>query len=289
VKIQGWKQEGRTKSSVAVSFAIHVALFAALATITFHYPIADFFSRPVPPEAVPVKYVKLAPKRADQPVTRSGGQIKPANPLPPLTETPVGLPAPAAMTNNAPASSGNALGAGGSNAPTNAVDQGIGFGLRPGVPDGRLATNPLQLPHAPETQGQMAERALSAIYGEYLDSARAQLAHRGRDPGDWSFGGKDGDRWGWDKDGIHIMGVSIPNAVLAALQLNMGPTGRNMNALTEARTDAFIRSDIAMHSGLMTEDEFRSAVKRIRDRVDRERQEKMAKQKEKKAPPCCSQ
>jgi hypothetical protein len=39
----------------------------------------------------------------------------------------------------------------------------------------------------------------------------------------------------------------------------------------------------------MSEDEFKSAVKRVRERVDRERRERMekAKEKEKKAPPCC--
>jgi hypothetical protein len=290
VKIQGWKQDGRSKSSVAVSVAVHVLLFAALATITFHYPIAEFFSKPVPPEAVPVRYVALKPKPAAQPPSRSAAPVRAANPLPPLNQIPAGLPSPATATTTAPVTTGSAIGTGGSTAPTSAVDQGIGFGLRPGVPDGRLATNPLQVPRAPETEGQKNERILSSIYNEYLDSARAQMAHKGRDPGDWSWGGKDGDRWGWDKDGIHIMGVSIPNAVLAALQLNMGPSGRNMNAITDARTESFIRSDIAAHSGLMTEDEFRSAVKRIRDRVDKERSERMAKQKEKKKePPCCTQ
>jgi hypothetical protein len=287
VKIQGWKQEGRAKSSVAVSVAVHVFLLAGLATITFHYPIADFFSKPEPTQAVPVRYIKLAPKPAAQTPSRSAAPVAPSNPLPRVTQVPAGLPLPSAMTNNAPAPSGAALGAGGSNSPTNAVDQGIGYGLRPGIPDGRLATNPLQLPRAPETEGQKAERALAAIYGQYLDSARAEMSRKGRDPGDWSWGGKDGDRWGWDKDGIHIGGVSIPNAVLAALPLSVGPTGRNMNALTEARTESFIRSDIAMHANLMTEDEFKSAVRRIRERVDKERNEK--KKKEPNNPPCCSQ
>jgi hypothetical protein len=40
----------------------------------------------------------------------------------------------------------------------------------------------------------------------------------------------------------------------------------------------------------MTQDEFKAAVRRVRDRVDRERRERMekAKEREKKLPPCCS-
>src|SRR5207244_9310333 len=134
------------------------------------------------------------------------------------------------------------------------------------IPDSRIALNPMDAGHLPRTDAQKADSALSAIYDMYVDSVKAALAHRGRDPGDWSWGGKDGDKWGWDQRGIHIGGITIPNAVLAALPLNIGLQGRNMNALTEGRADAYMRSDIQMHANIMSEDDFRSAVKRIRDR-----------------------
>ena len=68
----------------------------------------------------------------------------------------------------------------------------------------------------------------------YVDSVRASQAHRGRDPGDWSWGGTNGDRWGWDQGGIHIGGITIPNAVLAALQIL---SARNPRIYAHLRTE----------------------------------------------------
>lgn len=275
----------RSKSSIAISAAIHVIAGAALMSITFHYPIEDLFDRPDPPKAIPVHYVPLAPRAASAPAAGAPATPRRATPptvIPNVGNVPAGAPAPVAPTS--PAQS--AIGAGGTGAPSGR-DPGIGFGVRPGIPDGRLATSPLSVPAQPETEGQKAERALSAIYGQYLDSARAALANPKRAPGDWSWGGKDGEKWGWDANGIHVGGITIPNVVLAALPLNMGPTGSNMNGLLEARADAYMRSDIKSHAGLMSEDEFRAAVKRVRERVDRERRERMEKEKARKAPPCC--
>lgn len=277
----------KSKSSIAVSVAIHLVAAASLMTITFHYPIEELFRRPEPMKAIPVRYVRVAPRGQAPAVTPSATptarRAAPPVIVPKAGNIPVGIPAPVAPT----APTEVAIGAGGTGA-ASGRDPGIGFGLRPGVPDGRLATNPMSIARAPETDGQRAERALSAIYGQYLDSARAALANPQRAPGDWSWGGKDGDKWGWDAKGIHVAGVTIPNVVLAALPLDMGPGGRNMNAITDARTESFIRGDIKSHAGLMTEDEFRAAVRRVRERVDRERRERMEKEKERrKAPPCC--
>jgi hypothetical protein len=279
---------GRSKSSVAISVAVHVLAGAALMSITFHYPIEELFTRPDRPTAIPVRYIPLTPRATASPAAGAPAtptrRATPISVVPDAGSIPVGSPAPVAPT--APAAA--AIGAGGTGAPSGR-DPGIGFGIRPGIPDGRLA-NPMSIAAAPETEGQKAERALSAIYGQYLDSARAAMANRGREAGDWSWGGKDGEKWGWDKNGIHVGGITIPNVVLAALPLNIGPTGHNMNGLLEARADAYMRSDIQSHAGLMSEDEFRAAVKRVRERVDRERRERMEKANAKKTkePPCCS-
>jgi len=106
-----------------------------------------------------------------------------------------------------------------------------------------------------------------------------------RKPGDWSWGGKDGDKWGWDERGIHVAGVTIPNIILAALPMNVAP---KMSPV-DMRAMDFVRSDIQSHAGLMTQDEFKAAVRRVRERVDRERRERMEKEAErqKKEPPCC--
>jgi hypothetical protein len=279
-----WGREQKSKSSIAISIAIHVVVFAALATITFHYAPARF-PRPEPVDAVAVRYIPLKPRAESGAPRRAPARAAPAPAsLPAVASIPATIPTPAAPLSPAT----TAIGAGGSTAVTSR-DPGIGLGIRPGIPDGRLATNPGSLARAPETEGQQAERALAAIYGQYLDSARAQMSRDSatRKPGDWSWGGKDGAKWGWDDKGIHVGGITIPNIVLAALPMNVGPS----MSPVDVRARDFVRSDIQVHAGLMTQDEFKAAVRRVRDRVDRERRERMekAKEREKKTPVCCGE
>ena len=283
---------GRRNSSarsIALSVAIHVVVFAGLLSITFRYPLADILNKREPVQAVPVRYIALKPPATQTPsgAPRTARVRTPplVDGVPSLSSIPVGIPAPAAA---AVAPTETAIGAGGNTA-ASGRDPGYGFGIRPGIPDGRLATSPNAVTRAPETEGQKAERALASIYREYLDSARAAMTRDSlqRKPGDWSWGGKDGDKWGWDKNGIHVGGVTIPNVVLAALPIPVTGGTEPVNA----RAREFIRADLDYHARLMSEDEFRAAVRRVRDRVDRERRERMEKNKEKdkaKNPPCCS-
>jgi hypothetical protein len=272
-----WDREKKSKSSVAISVAIHVVVISALATITFHYPLAGIFTKAEAPTQVPVRYVALKPRApAGAPQKTTARATPPAPAMPTVTSIPVGVPAPAAPVSPAPVAT--AIGAAGS---TGVAGNDPGFGLRPGIPDGRLATSPAATPRLPETEGQKAERVLSAIYQEYLDSVRAQT--NGRKPGDLSFGGKDGDRWGWDENGIHVGGVTIPNIVLAALPIPITPGTEPI----AARTRDYIRNDIDAHARVMSQDEFKAAVRRVRERVDRERRERMEKAGKKKDPPCC--
>jgi hypothetical protein len=276
VKATLWER-GKSKSSVAISVAIHVVVIAALATITFHNPHTGIFDKPEPIKAVPVRYVTLRPHGTG--AAPKSARAAPSVSIPNAVSIPVGIPAPARVP-AAPAPSGIAIGGGGSTGIAGR-DPGIGIGIRPGIPDGRLATNPMSVPVQPLTEGQKAERALSAIYQQYLDSARAEMNNPKRAPGDWSWGGKDGDKWGWDANGIHVGGITIPNVVLAALPLNMGPT----MSPVDARRESFIRQDIQLHANMMSEDEFKAAVRRVRERVDRERRERMEKEAKKKNPP----
>jgi hypothetical protein len=277
-----WERRGKSKSSIAVSVAIHVVAIAALATITFHYPLAGLFDKPEPLKSVPVRYVALRPRSTGAAPKSLARAARPMS-IPSPTSFPVGVPAPATAA-SASAPSASAIGAGGTTGAAGR-DPGIGIGIRPGIPDGRLATNPMTVPAQPMTEGQKAERALAAIYQEYLDSARADMNNPKRAPGDWSWGGKDGDKWGWDANGIHVGGITIPNVILAALPLNMAPT----TSPVDVRTQNYIRQDIQMHAAVMSEDEFKQAVRRVRERVDRERRERMEKQQKKKEkdPPCC--
>jgi hypothetical protein len=285
VKARLLERRNKSKSSIAISLAIHVVMFAGLLSITFRYPLGDIFTRREPVEAISVRYIPLKPRapQAQSGATRAprARATAPVSVMPSVSSIPVGIPAPAAAVSP----STSAIGAGGE-AARSGRDPGLGLGIRPGIPDGRLATSPGAVPRAPETEGQKAERALSAIYQEYVVATRAEMARDSaqRKPGDWSWGGKEGDKWGWDKNGIHVGGITIPNIVLAALPIPVTSNTEPVNM----RAREFMRSDIQMHANAMSEDEFRAAVRRIRERVDRERRERMEKSKERpKAPPCC--
>jgi hypothetical protein len=264
--------ERRSKTSVAISVAIHVVIIAALAAITFRVPLEGLFQHQPPTPDQTIRYIRIAPepRRASggsggattSPVRRTASTV----PLAP-SSIPMGIPKPTpptAIIGTTPGSPGH-------------VDPvpSLGRGVQPGIPDSRIAMDPMAVGRVPKSEAQRADSALSAIYDLYIDSVRFAQAHPGRAPGDWTWGGKDGPKWGWDPQGIHIGGITIPNAVLAALPLNIGPTG-NMNALTDMRAENYMRADIQLHANAMSEDEFRAAVNRIRARVDRERQERMA-------------
>ena len=98
------------------------------------------------------------------------------------------------------------------------------------------------------------------------------IANGQRKPGDWTIKGK-GGTWGWDPQGnIHLGKFTIPGALLALLPLNM----QNPMSPIEQRSVAWIRQDILYNAQRnITEDEFRASVKRIRERKEKERRQKM--------------
>jgi hypothetical protein len=274
--------ERKSKTSIAISVAVHVVVIAALAAITFRVPLEGLFQHQPPTPDQTIRYIRIAP---EQPRVSGGTSAATASPARTTAATttpfaprsiPVGIPKPvppAVIVGTAPGSPGH-------------VDPvpSLGRGVQPGIPDTRIAMDPMAVGHLPKTDAQRADSALSAIYTEYLDSVRVAQAHPGRAPGDWTWAGKDGSKWGWDPQGIHIGGITIPNAVLAALPLNIGPTG-NMNSLTDGRNQDYMRSAIQFNANAMSEDDFRAAVNRIRERVDRERQERLAARRRDTLPP----
>lgn len=275
MKIRLYRAEKKSRTSIAISIAVHVVVIAALATITFKIP-EIFYPAPVPIEPVTIRYVPVKPAPSAPAQAGGGGAQRSRRQLETTVLAPTSIPAappvaaPPAAVPSTDVKVGNA---------NRRADGGAGVGVTVGIPDSRIALDPGNVGRLPLSAAQRADSALSAIYEQYLDSVRVLQANPGRAPGDWSWGGKNGDKWGWDQNGIHIGGITIPNAVLAALPLNMGPSGSNMNAVTEQRTNSYIEQDIARHANAMTKDEFNDRVHAIRERMDRERQEKLAKQR----------
>ena len=124
----------------------------------------------------------------------------------------------------------------------------------------------------PKTHGQRVDSAVHAIIFAYNDSVAKAAALAGRKPGDWTFE-RDGKKWGIDGNKIYLGKFSIPSAVLAALPLHIqGNPGETIaDRLVTTRRDDLLEHAESQYQNL----EFKDAVKRIRERKDRERREKM--------------
>ncbi len=268
----GWYRiRGRSRSSLLVSLGIHVAVVAGLINVVFRYDISsvgvvDNRGRAA---AEQVRYVRVAPEpdaggpgATSQPALGPTATVRLRSPR----GVPVGVPKPSSVA--AAAAPGVEDRAGGAGRGTDVTPA---TGVQPSYTDPRLWPQPGPFTPVPKTAAQRADSAVKAAFGLFTDSMATAEANKGRAPGDWTRTDKNGRKWGWDQSGIHLGKVKIPQAVLALLPLNVqaNPT---FNDPVTAREAAFRRADIQYHANRsVSEDEFRRAVKRIRERKDRER------------------
>jgi hypothetical protein len=265
------------KGSIAVSVAVHAVVIVLIASITFSYQFAS--DKKDGPVAERVQYVVPSPKAAEvgngsqekQPVRKKAAA--PARLLPPET-TPTALPPIPPPNVSVGAISGTGSGKGG--APV-----GAATGIEPAMPDPRIELRPNGL-HIPLSQGERNDSAVKAIYVAYREAELASEANRGRSPRDWTME-HNGQKYGLDSQYIYLGKFKLPSAILAALPLNFA--GVDGNRIIQARNASWIQNDIYTHSQGLSEDDFRAAVKRIRERVDRERKEAEEKDKAKAATP----
>lgn len=280
----------RIDGSVAASIAIHiVAGVFLLWVLSIPYPFREFLQRTrlrVPPEQI--SFIAI-PNRGDTTSGRSGGDglperpnapPTPARPLVAPSSTPSSVPAPPdAPRREDIGGSGPLVGRGG---PVR--------GIVPSYSDPRVWTDP----NAPVL-------ALPRSLSEQLDSMLVTGTQRVRDsivlasgqrkPGDWTWT-KDGKKYGWDAAGIHLGGITIPRELLAvAGALAKVDAASNPQVADRARTIRAMTQDINYNAPrAMNAEEFRTAVKRIRERKERERREareaseKKAKEQKSAAP-----
>jgi hypothetical protein len=248
-----------------VSIALHVVVFAIIAHAITVPGGLERWLRNAPDQSVPAERIGfLALPRDAEPVAgRSGGDDRPvvpdAPPPAPIvapTEVPVGIPpAPDEPARAEPGGAGPVVGRGG---PT----QGI-------VP---RYDSPLWAPVAPEviaprsSAEEIREGIAARVWAQNDSIRRAQPT--GRAPGDWTVG--EGDKkYGIDQRKIYLGPVEIPTAVLALLPIN---AQANPQSLDRNRALDLQRADIANHAQrAVTEEEFKEAIKRIRERKERER------------------
>ena len=250
----------------AFSIAAHVLLIAALAQIVFKYPLGQLMGI-TPEEVKPERLQYIALPAA--PTENSGGGGAPSRraSAPAALEAPVAVPdavpAPSADTTRAQAAGGTGTGVG--------VDgSGYATGLVPRAPDPRITLQPGGMVRTPRTVAEDVDSIVDLAIGIYVDSLAT--AAKQRKPGDWTIAGKDGDKWGVDQNNIYLGKYKIPSALLALLPLNKAGGGSPI----EARSTAYIRRDIMENAQRsISEDEFRAAVKRIRERKEREKRERL--------------
>lgn len=249
-----------------VSIAIHIVVIAILGQIAFTYPLGQLLGIPKPERVrEKLQYItieKPATAHSGTPSTTQRGGAPAALPTPSVT--PTTLP-PITPPDSAVARAAGATGTG-----FDADGSGLATGLVPRQPDSRIALTPDAIAHTPRSVAEDIDSIVSIAIGLVNDSIA--VAARQRKPGDWTVKDKDGRVWGWDTQGnIRLGRFFIPGALLALLPLNM----QSPVSPIEARTAMWIRRDIwdgAQRS--ISEDEFRDAVKRIRERKDRERRQK---------------
>ncbi|HEX5973069.1 MAG TPA: hypothetical protein VFY85_14145 [Gemmatimonadaceae bacterium] len=260
----------RPSGSLLLSVAVHAVIAVVLLNMAFHYDIISLPRSNAPePTVERITYVRVAPIAGGGAVggASTGEPAKAERPntglvAPPSVPTSVAAPQPAAGT---PGGVAGGTGSGGGVGPTT--------GIVPGVADPRLSVDPRQWYPVPKTQAQRTDSAIQAIIFAYNDSVAK--ASGGRKPGDWTFE-KGGGKWGVDGSKIYLGKFAIPSAVLAALPLRIqGNPGERLNdRLVGTRA-----GEVAEHAASQYHDlEFKDAVKRIRERKDRERQERLAAQ-----------
>jgi hypothetical protein len=260
-----------------LSIVVHVAVAFAILNAAFHYDFSKVLAPPTnAPKLERVTYFNLPPQggvTGGADTTNAPARAKkPARGLVAPKTTPTTLP-PVPVTGGQP---GGVEGGRG-----RAAEAGVTTGIVPAEPDPRLSRDPHEFFPAPKTHAERVDSAVRASIYAYNDSVAKARAGAGRAPGDWTYEGKNGQKWGIDGNKIYLGKFAIPSAVLAALPIRIqGNPGETIadRLVTTRRADLLLHAESQAH-----DDEFKSAVKRIRERKDKERQEKKAAETDKPA------
>ncbi|MGI8498584.1 MAG: hypothetical protein ACR2OG_13490 [Gemmatimonadaceae bacterium] len=257
---------GRSRTRVVpllVSVAAHLLIGAALVHVLgLPYPFRELLERRKG-EALPVERISFVsvPSRAQDSPGRSGGDGRPLparpvreSPIAAPTEIPTGLPRVSPTPPPEPPSgAGPVVGQG-----------GVARGIVPSFSDPRL-WNSGGYVAAPKTDAERLDSSLTARVHARLDSLMSVAQ---RDPHDWTM--KRGDKkYGMDANNIYIGDAKIPTAILALL-----PLGKYQgNPIQQDRQRQYDRNSaliVQQATRSLNEDEFREAVKRIRERKEKE-------------------
>jgi hypothetical protein len=276
------REKQRASRAVLIAVGIHLVVGVVLVQVlTFGHGIPSWLRFGAGEQPLEERLTYVAPRvppkpvaQVKRPTTKRATTTRPTVTMP-VTSGPEVVSAPSAPRDTG---SGAAVGQG----------DGIGTGdpnvrgIRPGYFDGRVWRDPVVVGNAGGGGGGDRADNLDSIMGfmltqaaDSLDSLNRAQGRTGRKPGDWTKTGKNGEKWGWDSQGIRLGKVMIPNALLALLPLNAGTAGRmsgNMTQMDAERRLAASRTDIMrMSERGMGEADFRKIVNELRDRREKER------------------
>lgn len=263
------RDSARSPGSVVVSVALHVVLVLLLVQLTV-VPVdwIGLLMRVEPPPVERIGFLQLPKGETPPGAPRRGGNnrsltVRPPAPylvpIPPV-EVPSTLPAiPRRQIEASPdGGTGPLVGGGGDTR-----------GVRPAYGDSRLWAPSAPLVTAPLSGTARLDSAIAPIFRELADSMRAAAA-AGRDPNDWTFK-IGGQKYGIDQRFIRLGPLSIPTAALAFLPLNVQA---NPMAVEHDRRLAQMRTEIMEQEQRASRDEdFQKAVKALRERKEKEREE----------------
>ncbi|MEO8624039.1 MAG: hypothetical protein ABI625_23370 [bacterium] len=270
----------REPAPLLLSIAIHVGVAFAILNAAFHYDFSSLSAphAPSPPPPEKIAYFSVAPPGGAPGARDSLGPAakatQPSRGLVAPVRVPDAIAPPAPPTAGTPGGVVGGRGRGGEVTATT--------GIVPGDPDPRLSNDPHEFFPAPKTHAERVDSAVRASIYAYNDSVAKARALAGKAPGDWTYEGKNGQKWGIDGNKIYLGKFAIPSAVLAALPLRIqGNPGETISdrLVTSRRADLLLHADAAFH-----DDEFKTAVKRIRERKDKERAEKKSADENKPLP-----
>ena len=259
-------RERRFDGSLLVSIALHIVVGAALILIlSIPNPIQQWLTMQhgEPPKVEHITYI-AAPSAAST-KGQSGGDNIPvrgktrARPLVAPTTIPTAVP-PVPVSTEPPSGSGPVVGAG-----------GPGEGVSPSYGDPRVWAPTGPIYYAPKSQAERLDSAISVRVFAHNDSMA--LYNSGKKPGDWTFE-KNGEKYGMDSQKIYLGKLALPTALLALLPLNVqgNPARYQNDRMKESqRQEIFLNAQRAMDN-----DEFKIAVKEIRQRKDREHKAELA-------------
>lgn len=274
----------RRGRAIVVSVVLHIALAVGLWNVLqFPRSIAFWFDEPsadtTPPQRITYVIVAPTPLAAVPAPTRPAappagpvrrGRVEPsptatAPPLVAPTVVPSELP-PVARTDSGPVRGPLASG------------RGAVQGVQPGYSEPRIWVEP-QVVIAPALTGDAKlDSAINARVMAYRDSMATYAVEPNKfERGDWTVE-RDGKKYGIDRQFIRLGKFSIPTALLGLLPMNQQG---NPIAYEREKRLATMRAEILEQAAqAMNEEEFRRAVKAIRDRKEKERRELEKKKKE---------